>query len=1078
MLIVRPQQPASPSTGPSLVRSKLLIPSPAGLLHRPDVCGAIEQGLERKLTLISAPAGYGKTSALVDFARHTPADICWYTADERDRDLATFIRYLVAAIGERFSDFGEHTLTALSSSNKELIHDPTAVVGELVNEMIDLGQHFVLVLDNYEALDGALGIGAFTHRLLEILPSNCHIMIGSRALPDVPITQLVARRQLVGLTDENLRFKLLEIQQLLQHSGIDVSPQQAQAIAANAEGWITGVLLLADLLRDTAGRTLIDTDKATAETYDFLAQEVLSRQPPDIQYFLRASAALREVTPWLCREILHIEDSHTLLAEVQRRNLFITRFGKGAAATYRYHNLFREFLHQQLQQVEAERYTELHLRAARYFQGENDAEETVYHYLAAGAYRDAASLMERVAMEWFTRGRVATLQRWIENLPEEVKPQVPRLCLYHSRVLTDRYDYAGAREALSYAEAGFLVDQNTACLAKVHLQRATLALFEGHNEEAIAQSEAALQMLDQDEVYELADAKRHLGRAHVALGHLSQGVEELQAALTLLRQTGSLYDVANVLQDIAHAFTGLGNLEQAALYLNEALGIRRRLGAPVPLAGVLNNLGYLHYLRGEYRRALALYEEGLDAARRGSDPRWQTYVMIGMADLHRDVESYERADLLYESAWRLAQGAEPALMVYLLIAQADSFRWREEYARAQALLAQARQLAEEKDLQLELYGLLPMVEGITAVQSGEVESGLQCLVDAVEFLEQRQAHRELAQARFLLARAHLLAGERGAAVSELKRAIDLMQQVGVDHFAAVEGRHARQLLELGLSEGLAACRTILDKAERVQQFNDTRESVQAVAEDTAAGRLHIYALGEGRVEREGEIVSSSEWQAAMAKELFFYILLHGPLERDAIGAIFWPELPTKKMTDSFHTTLYRVRRALGADAVIVEQGRYRVGHIDYWFDVDEFRGLVERARLLPPHDWQAEDLWRRAAALYQGDFLPEVERLWCVPERESLHEMYIEALTAVGRCHEARKDREGAIEWYKQALEVDELREDVHRHVMRCYAELGRRTEALAQYQRCVEVLQRELDIEPSVETKKIYETIAGEKPG
>jgi two-component SAPR family response regulator len=135
--------------------------------------------------------------------------------------------------------------------------------------------------------------------------------------------------------------------------------------------------------------------------------------------------------------------------------------------------------------------------------------------------------------------------------------------------------------------------------------------------------------------------------------------------------------------------------------------------------------------------------------------------------------------------------------------------------------------------------------------------------------------------------------------------------------------------------------------------------------------------------------------------------------------------------------------------------------------------VIEQARLLSPRDSLAEDLWRRAVTLYQGDFLPEVERVWCVPKREVLCEMYIGSLVGVGQCHEARGELEGAIGWYRRALEIDALREDVHRHVIRCYAEAGRRSDAMAQYQRCREILRQELGLEPSTETERLYEQTA-----
>jgi len=369
-----------------------------------------------------------------------------------------------------------------------------------------------------------------------------------------------------------------------------------------------------------------------------------------------------------------------------------------------------------------------------------------------------------------------------------------------------------------------------------------------------------------------------------------------------------------------------------------------------------------------------------------------------------------------------------------------------------------------------------MAEGITLAESGELKAGLGLLSKAVHFLEQQQALHELARARFLLAKASLLAENKPQAIAELRRALDLADEIGTDQFAVVEGQQAESLLRLGVAENLVACQSILERIEQLRAFREEQTRSIPGAADDAISRLEIYALGEGRVVRDSRPVHPSEWQAAMAKELFFYILIHGPLGRDAIGLVFWPDLSTKKMRNSFHTTLHRVRRAVGAEAVVVEGGQYHLGDVDYWFDVEEFETLIERARLLPPQDWQAEDLRRRAVALYRGDFLPEAERVWCAPKRESLREMYFRTLIEIGQRHETRKEFEKAIGWYRRALEMDELDEDVHRRIMHCYSEAGRRSDVLAQYRRCRDILRRELDIEPSAETRRLYEQIASKK--
>jgi ATP/maltotriose-dependent transcriptional regulator MalT len=1024
--------------------------------------------------LVTAPAGYGKTSALVDFAQHSPVRVCWYTADERDRDLSVFIQYLADAIAEQFPGFGQRVLEKLDAPETNLFRDPTALVGEIVNEILEIDEPLALVMDNYEVLEGAYGIRAFVHPFLENLPPNCHVMLGSRVLPNVPITKLVAKRQLVGLTAQDLRFTPEEVHALLQLLRLDIPQAQAEAIATNSGGWITGVLLLADMLRKEAEVRLFGEEQATTDTYDYLAQEVLNRQDPAVQQFLISSAVLREMTVRLCRDVLAIEP---LLSEVERRNLFVTRFGRGAAATYRYHNLFRDFLHDRLRQRAPTRYRELHLGAARHFEDEWDVEEAIYHYTAAASYNPATELMERVVMERFTRGQVETLLRWVDALPEDIKPKAPRLCLYVGKVLTDRYDYTLARQALAYAEGGFTEQGDMTRLAKVHVQRATLALFESRYEAATTEAQLALDMLSEEDIVERAHAQRSIGRAYIGLGRIAEGITELQCALALFQQVSSQYDIVNLLQDLTLAFTAQGQLEEARQCMSEALTIARRLGATTPLAAVLNNMGWLYHAQGEYRHALALYEEGLGAARRGDDLRWQAYLSAGIADLYRDVGQYDRADPLYNTTWKMTRDSEPGLAVYALRSQTDMYRWQKNDARAQALLREARRLAEEKRLDFEVNGLLPLSEGIVAVEGGKVEEGLSLLSNAIQFLEGRQEKHDLARAYFLRAEAHLAAGEQARAATDLRRSLDLAAETGTDQFAVVEGRHALELLDLGTSAGVEGTDVVRKRALELAAFDlDSSDQAERTLGLTTE-RLEIYALGRGQVVRDGHELTSAEWQGAMVKELFFYILFYGPLKRDDIGLVFWPDLSTKRMTDSFHTTLYRIRRALGADVVVVENGEYRIGDVDYWIDVEAFETLVERARLLPIHDWHTEDLWRRAVALYKGDFLTGVDRAWAILKREALSQMYVEALIGVGQCLEAQREFEAGIEWYRRALQIDSFREETYQRIMSCYAEAGRRTDALAAYYECERVLREELGIEPSPSTKRLYTQIVGKRP-
>jgi DNA-binding SARP family transcriptional activator len=888
------------------------------------------------------------------------------------------------------------------------------------------------------------------------------------------VARLVAKRQLVGLAEQDLRFRPEEIRELLERSKVSITESQARAIADSAEGWITGVLLLVDLLRTEAESAFLSAERATSQTYGYLASEVLERQPPDVRRFLHASAVLREMSVRLCREVLGLKQADALLDEIERRNLFLTRFGDNARATYRYHKLFRDFLQTRLRQVDPSQHDELHRRAGAWFEERHDVEEAVYHYLAAEAYPRATTLMDRVALEWFTRGRVEALRRWAVALPEEIKPQAPRLALYHSKLLSDRYMYDEAKHALAHAETGLSEQKERTQLAKVRIQQATLGLYAQRPEDAIREATEALSMLGQHELADRAQAQRMVGRAYLIQGRPTAGIDELLTALELFREAESPYDVLNVLQDLAFAYASQGHFSEAGSYLSEALPLARRLGSSAQLAGVLNNLGMLHYERGEYRRALALHQEGLTVARRADDARHTAYLAEGMATIYRDAGTYRQADRLYEMAWRIARKSRPEQAAEIVAARADLYRWQGDPLHALELLEGAEHLVEGNGDEPSRRYTLTIGRGIALAESGDTAGGIALLNEAIELLSEQERNRDLARGYLLLAKAHLLAGEERGATERLEDALTLIEEVGTAQFAVGEGRHARDLIELGLGRGVPGCRELAAAIEELSLFGRELTGTPERRTSRAGKRLEVYGLGEGRVVRDGEPVPSSAWQAAMARELFFYVFVHGPVERDAVGLIFWPDLPQEKVTNNFHSTLYRVRRAVGSDAIVVKGGQYQIGEIDTWYDVEEFDSLVERARLLPPRDWQTEELWRRAVDLYQGDFLEGVDREWCQAERRALWAKHVEALVGLGRCHQARAAYDEAVAWFRRALEADGLREDVHRRIMRCYAEAGQRSKALDQYARCREILEEELGVAPSPETARLYRELAG----
>jgi DNA-binding SARP family transcriptional activator len=237
--------------------------------------------------------------------------------------------------------------------------------------------------------------------------------------------------------------------------------------------------------------------------------------------------------------------------------------------------------------------------------------------------------------------------------------------------------------------------------------------------------------------------------------------------------------------------------------------------------------------------------------------------------------------------------------------------------------------------------------------------------------------------------------------------------------------------------------------------------------------LRIQTLGKEIIERDGVLVLTTDWRAATAKELFFYLLFIGPETREQISLNFWPESSSNRVRSNFHTTLYRVRQALGENVIIFRDETYCVSPaLDIWCDAHEFQSLAKQARPMSTRDARTEDLWRRTASLYHGDFLPQLDSEWILAYREELRETYLESVVHLGLCAQARKDYKQAVVMFKQALKLDPYREENHRLLIRCYGEQGERGKIQTHFRYLLRLFDEELAVEPSRETMSLVKSL------
>jgi len=404
--------------GPELVWSKLAAPAPrAGLIARAHVLLLLQAGLGAKLCLLDAPAGFGKTTLLAQWqAAAGGGRVAWVSLDEGDNDPTRFWVYVVEALRTVEPSVGAAVLGALRRPSVEL---DQAVLPSLVNELSAIGGPLVLVLDDYHLIANPACHQSFGF-FLDHLPTGVHVVLATRVDPPLPLARMRARGELLELRVADLQFSGEEATALLNDAmGLRLSVEEVERLVERTEGWAAGLVLAGLSLR---GRP--DTDGFIAafqgdnrHVADYLAAEVLARQPEQIREFLLRTSVLERLSGPLCDAVLEAQGSAELLGELEASNLFLVPLDDHRQ-WYRYHQLFAQLLRLELGRRDAELVSVLHRRAAAWHRQAGNVDEAIGHASAAGDLTEAGTLIARHWAAHWLGGQRATVARWLEGLPE------------------------------------------------------------------------------------------------------------------------------------------------------------------------------------------------------------------------------------------------------------------------------------------------------------------------------------------------------------------------------------------------------------------------------------------------------------------------------------------------------------------------------------------------------------------------------------------------------------------------------------------------------------------------------------
>jgi LuxR family transcriptional regulator, maltose regulon positive regulatory protein len=749
-----------------LLATKLHVPQPRpGFVPRPRLLERLAEGAARELTLVCTPAGFGKTTLLGDWARRGRQPVAWLSLDPGDNDPVRFWRYVVAALDLARAGLGARLVPLLRGSTST---SPEALITVLINLLATRPDQSTLVLDDYHLIEAPpvhQGLGL----LLGRLPPQLRLVVASRADPPLQLARMRARGQLAELRAADLRFTVDESAALLrQTAGVDLPVDSLAALSARTEGWVAGLQLAALSLRGRADPAGFVATFSGSHRYvlDYLAEEVLERQPEQVREFLLETSVLTRLSGPLCDAVCGRADSQQLLEQIEGANLFLVPLDE-ARGWWRYHQLFADLLRVRLHQEQPDRPPVLHRAAAAWFEEQGLIDEAIRHALAAGAADWAARLVEDHFSTLLWRSENVTADRWLAALPPAVVGARPWLCLalaaraglagrlQEVEPLLEAAERAhatgsGGSPATPAGAAASLADDVPTMVAMV---RANLARTYGDAGPATRLAERSLAGVAGDN--EMAHAMIYWAQAQADWlgGRLAQAERTLTLVIAAYRAAGVPVQGAAIYYELGHVQQARGRLEATLSTCREALEIAAAIHPALPPAGAAH-----------VRMADVLRERNeLDAA-------------LGHAT--RGIELCRQLDY----AWPLAAGL--ATLAWIQHGQGDQAGARQTMAEAEQVLPDPR-LVELFNPAPARAARLALVQGRTADTARWVRDRGLGVDDALSYPRERE----------YLVLARLLVAEQTA-----DRALALLERL---HAAADDQQRTGSVIEVRVVQALA-----------------------------------------------------------------------------------------------------------------------------------------------------------------------------------------------------------------------------------------------------------------------------------
>jgi len=743
----------------TLIRTKLLPPpNRSQAIKREKLNRLFLSSLTQKLALVTAPAGFGKTTLLGQWfgaMQELGLGLCWLSLDANDNDPETFLRYFIAALRNVDDEIGGEAALHLDN-----VHSPdiSNTLGSLVNDLAIESREIFLFLDDFHFI-ASPEINQFVELLLNLSPPNFHLVISSRKVPDLPLANMRVHNDLLHINADRLRFDADESERFLVKShGLQLPKELLTSLYERCEGWAAGLQLASLSIKEADSQEAFITGFSgkIRDVTDYLATAVLDSQPEPIRSFLLDTAILDRLSADLCNCVHDCSDSHEILQKIEADNLFIVPLDK-EGIWYRYHSLFQEFLLTQINRDSKSRLDTLNDKASRWFRQRGYFREAVDYALRANNMPEATELIERRAIAEFMDGRMPRVASWINRIPRDVLLQHPRLMLLHGTAL---YHMNQADEA---ARVYKLLEQRVSELTE-RSERETGELDELKEDLEILRAGIDMSLDNASEVIQKSPKELHSRQ------------DFLEGAINNIK---------------GYSYFVLGEFENARRYISNARQAHRQIESEFGMMYSDCFLGMLEFYQGNLQLARQVFEQGLPTGNNaGRSPYTMSAREVVLAALDYEMNvGGESLNALQSNLRNIEQVGHISLMQLGYITAAKHFTAEGKFELGMKMLDRLSGLYPKTFVNLNQQLLVAYNRIKLLLRSGKRPDALRIATSLAIPLEEtlpdltHRWDREAFLKQLIQSRLWLVGGQKELLISTAERLYEQTHQIGLGYLA-------------------------------------------------------------------------------------------------------------------------------------------------------------------------------------------------------------------------------------------------------------------------------------------------------